>query len=244
MHIYIWTSIRAIILWSLKALGQRVHALLSRNVFHSLGHCDLDLWPTDPKINKGFLLNKSYHPMKFEGSGSKGTQVIERQRFSLFGSLWPWPLTYWPQNQYGSFTQKGLPPYEVWRLWPKGYSSFWAEMVFTLRVTVTLTFDLLTPKSIGVFYSIRATTPWSLKARAQRVLKLLSKNGFYFLGHCDLDLWHTDPKINRGILLNKDYHPMKFEGSGSKGTWVIERKRFSLFGSLWPWPLTYWPQYQ
>jgi len=41
---------------------------------------------------------------------------------------------------------------------------------------VTLTFDLLTPKSIGVFYS-------------------------------------------------KGYHHMKFEGSGSKGTRVIERKR-------------------
>jgi len=233
----VFYSIRAITLWSLKALAQRILELLSGNGFHSLGHCDLDLWPTDPKINRGLLLNRGYHPMKFEGSGPKGIQVIERKRFSLFGSV---------------------------------------------------TFDLLTPKSIGVFYSIRATTLWSLKARAQRVLKLLSKNGFHSSGHCDLDLWHTnskinrgillnkgslwslkalgqrvlellsgngfhslghcdldlwptDPKINRGLLLNKGYHPMKFKGSGSKGTRVIERKRISLFGSLWPWPLTYWP---
>jgi len=34
------------------------------------GHCDLDLWPTDPNINRGLLLNKGYHPMKYEGSGS------------------------------------------------------------------------------------------------------------------------------------------------------------------------------
>jgi len=54
-------------------------------------------------------INKGYHPMKFEGSGSKGTGVIARKMF------------------------------------------------FTLRVTVTLTFDLLTLKSIGIFYSIRAT---------------------------------------------------------------------------------------
>jgi len=182
--------------------------------------------------------------MKFEGSGSKGTQVIERKRISLFGPLWPWPLTYWPQNQWGSSTQWGLSPYEVWRLWVKRYSSYWAETDFTLRVTVTLTFDLLTPTSIGVFYSIRATTLWSLKALGQRVLKLLSRNGFHSSGHCDLDLWPTDPKINRDFLLNEGYHPMKFEGSGSKGTWVIERKRISLFGSLWPWPLTYWPQHQ
>ena len=30
---------------------------------------------------------------------------------------------------------------------------------------------------------------------------------------------------------NKGYHPMKFEVSGSKGTCVIERKQFLLFGS-------------
>jgi len=68
------------ILWSLKALGKRVLALLSGNSFYFSGHCDLDLWPTDPKINRIILLNKGYHPMKFEGSGSKGTRVIERKR--------------------------------------------------------------------------------------------------------------------------------------------------------------------
>ena len=72
--------------------------LLSRNGFHSSGRCDLDLWPTDPEINRGLLLSKGYHPMKFEGFGSKGTRVIERKRISLFGSLWHWPLTYWPQT--------------------------------------------------------------------------------------------------------------------------------------------------
>ena len=90
-----------------------------------------------------------------------------------------------------------LSPYKVWRLWAKGYLSYWAETDFTLRVTVTLTFDLLTPESIRVFYSIRAITLWSLKALAQMVLELLSGNGFHSSRHCDLDLWHTDPKIKR-----------------------------------------------
>ena len=107
--------------------------------------------------------------------------------------------------------------YEVWRLWLKGYSSYWAETVFTLRVTVTLTYDLLTPKSIGFLYLIRDITLWSLKALGQRVLELLSGNEFHSSGHCDIDLWPTDPKIKRGLLLKKRYHPMKFEGSGSKG---------------------------
>jgi len=154
----VFNSIRATTLWSLKALGQRALELLSRNGFHSSGHCDLELWHTDPKVNRGILLNKGYHPMKFEGLSSKN-------------------------------------------------SSYWAETVFTLWVTVSLTFDLLTPKSIGVFNSIRAITLWSLKAWAQRVLQLLSGNGFHSSGHCDLDLWHTDPKVKRGILLNKGLSP-------------------------------------
>jgi len=91
--------------------------------------------------------------------------------------------------------------YEVWRLWVKGYLSYWAETDFTLRVTVTLTFDLLTTKSIGVFCSISAITLWSLKALGQSILELLSGNGFHSSGHCDLDLWPIDPKINMGLLI-------------------------------------------
>jgi len=42
-------------------------------------------------------INKGYHPIKFEGSGSKGTCVIERKQFLLFGSPWPRPMIYWPK---------------------------------------------------------------------------------------------------------------------------------------------------
>jgi len=84
----------------LKALAQMVLELLSGNGFHSLGHCDLDLWPTDLKIKRGLLLNKGYHPLKFEGSGPKGTQVSERKQFHSSGhcdlDLWP---TDHPKNQ-------------------------------------------------------------------------------------------------------------------------------------------------
>ena len=174
--------------------------------------------------------------MKFQGSGSMGTGVIERKRFSLFGSLWLWPT-----DPKILIINKG---YHPMKFEGSGYSSYWAETVFTLRVTVTLSIDLPTPISIGVFYSISAITLWRLKTLGQRILGLLSGNGFHSSGHCDLDLWPYDPEINRGLLLNKGYHPMKFEGSVSKGTRVIERKRISLFGLLWPWPLTYWPQNQ
>ena len=114
-------------------------------------------------------------------------------------------------------------------------------MVFTLRAPVTLTFDLLTPKSIGFFYLIKAITLLSLNDLGQAVLELLTRYGFHSSGPCDLDLWPTDPKINRSPVLNKDIHHMKFAGSGCNRTPIIERKRFSLFGPLWPWRLAYWP---
>jgi len=60
--------------------GSKGTQVIERKRFHSSGHCDLDLSPTDPKINRGLLLNKGYHLMKFEGSVSKGTRVIERKR--------------------------------------------------------------------------------------------------------------------------------------------------------------------
>jgi len=233
--------IRAITVWSLKVLDQRVLELLSGNGFHSSGRCDLYLWSTDPKISRVILLNKGYHPMKFEGSGLKGTQVIERKRFSLLVTV---TLT------FDLLTPKSIGVF----YWIRAIT-LWSLKALGQRVLELLSgngfhssdhcdLDLLTLKSIGVFYSIRAITLWSLKALGQRVLELLSGNGFHSSVHCDLDLWPTDLKINRDFLLNKGYHPMKFEGFGSKGTRVIERKRISLFGSLWPWPLTYWSQNQ
>jgi len=86
-YIYIWTSIRAIILWSLKALSQRVLALLSGNSFYSSGHRDLDPWSTDPKsigffydpkINRGLLLNKGHHLWSLKTLGQR--VLIERKR--------------------------------------------------------------------------------------------------------------------------------------------------------------------
>jgi len=110
-----------------------------------------------------------------------------------------------------------------------GYDSFTPD---SRQVPVALTFDQQTQKTVGFFYSIGAITLFTFKALGQAELKLLAIYGFYFSGPCALDLSPTDPKINRGLLLNKGYHPITFEGSGTKGTQVIERKRFSLFGSL------------
>ena len=191
---------------------------------------DLDLWPTDMNINRDHLLTKDYLPTKFEVSGAKRFWVISCTRWSKLA----WPLT--------------------------------------------LTFDLLTWKSIGIIYSPRTI-----------VLELSVAQG-EVNWH---DLWPTDLNINRDHLLTKDYLPTKFEASGAKRSWVISCTRWSklawpltltfdlltwksigiiysprtiyrpslkLLGQsvlelsvaqgevnwhdLWPWPLTYWTEYQ
>ena len=83
---------------------------------------DLDLWPTDLKINRDHLLTKDYLPTKFEASGAKRSWVISCTRWSKLA----WPLT--------------------------------------------LTFDLLTWKSIGIIYWPRTIYLPSLKLLGKALL--------------------------------------------------------------------------
>ena len=145
---------------------------------------DLDLWPTDLKINRDHLLTKDYLPTKFEACGAKRSWVISCTRWSrlawpltltfdlltwksigiiysprtiylpslkLVGQsvlelsvaqgevdwhdLWPWPLTYWPENQQGSSTHQGLSTYQVWRFWGKALLSYQLHKVKGYRHT-------------------------------------------------------------------------------------------------------------
>ena len=86
---------------------------------------------------------------------------------------------------------------------------------------LTLTFDLLTWKSIGIICSIRTIYLPSLKLLGQSVLELSVAQG-EVNWH---DLWPTDLKINRDHLLTRDYLPTKFEVSGAKRYWVISCTR-------------------
>ena len=53
-----------------------------------------------------------------------------------------------------------------------------------------------------------------------------------------LDRWSTDLNSNRDHLLIKEYLPTKFEGSGTKGPWVICCTRFGRL--TWPFYLDLW----
>jgi len=113
-----------------------------------------------------------------------------------------------------------------------------SHCVNTFFVTVTLTFDLVTWKSIGVICKSRSMYLWSVMILGKSVLELSSENHFTISGHRDLDLWPCDLKINRGHLQVMINLPMKFHDPRRMRSWVIIRKPFYYFGSPWPWPLT------
>lgn len=56
--------------------------------------CDLDLWPTDPIINKDLLLIGIKHHVKRQVSVLYGSQNIEQNDFTYFT---PVTFTYWPK---------------------------------------------------------------------------------------------------------------------------------------------------
>ena len=100
---------------------------------------------------------------------------------------------------------------------------------FQLTVTLTLTFDPLTSKSIGFICWWWPIHIPSMRSLGQSVLKLLIGNRFSCKGHTDLDLWPTDLKINRFHLLVMTNTPTKYEVPGSKRSQVIDRKPFLFY---------------
>ena len=127
------------------------------------GPCDLDLWPTALTIDRGLLLLGTNLHIKFQDNRLKRSLVIGQTSFLFWRSLWPWPLTYWPQNQNRSSITRYQPPHQVSRQYAQAFLGYWSNKLFVMNVPVTLTFDLLTPTSIRVFYYSVPTSTSSFK---------------------------------------------------------------------------------
>ena len=67
-------------------------------------------------------------------------------------------------------------------------------------VTMTLTFDVLTPKLIGIINGSWLTMTLYMVFLSLIGFKLLSGQEFYAPGHCDLDFLPTDLNIDRDHL--------------------------------------------
>jgi len=99
---------------------------------------------------------------------------------------------------------------------------------FFFIVTVTLTFDLMTPQLIG-FFPFHRGIMWPRLVKIQYTeLKLSCGNDpvvkNYIYSNGDLDLWPNDPKINTVLPLPQGNHVAKFGKDPIYRTKVIVRK--------------------
>ena len=89
-----WVSV-----WSFMIIGWLQSQLSSGNHFQITMRHDLDLWPFDLKINRAHPWLMVSKCMKFHDHRLIIESVIVRKPFSNNHAPWPWPLTFWPQNQ-------------------------------------------------------------------------------------------------------------------------------------------------
>ena len=108
---------------------------------------------------------------------------------------------------------------------------------FQIPCAMTLTVDLLTPKSIGHILDSWWVSVWSFIIIGWLQSQLSSGNHFQITMRHDLDLWPFDLKINRAhpwLMVSKC---MKFHDHWLITESVIVRKPFSNNHAPWPWPL-------
>jgi len=113
-------------------------------------------------------------------------------------------------------------------------------MGFALNDSVTLTFDLVTLKFVGVIYWLWQIFLPRRMTVSHKLLKILSGQGFYIKCYCDLDIkcWHIDLIMYRGHLLNitnrfTEYHDYHSENCQDfERTWFMHRIYCDL--ELWP----------
>ena len=101
---------------------------------------------------------------------------------------------------------------------------------------MTLTVDLLTPKSKGHILDSWGVSVWSFMIIGWLQSQLSSGNHFQITMRHDLDLWPFDLKINRAhpwLMVSKC---MKFHDHRLITESVIVRKPFSNNHAPWPWP--------
>jgi len=116
----------------------------------------------------------------------------------------------------------------VWRR-----NSFWNSYInsFGRFDPVTLTFNPVTPQSMG-FLCCPGRMSWpSLRRVGQGILDLLNGKGFGTFDPGDIDLWPSDPSIYRVPLLPKMDVWTKFEEGRLRRSQVIDRKGF---WHIWP----------
>ena len=100
---------------------------------------------------------------------------------------------------------------------------------------MTLTFDLLTPKSIGSILDSWGDCMWSFMKIGVKGEAVMCLKPFYLTAqslHCDLDLWPFDPKVHRAHTWLMGRLHVKFHEDRCKGEAVMRLKPFYLTARL------------
>ena len=122
-------------------------------------HCDIDLWPFDLKIYRAhpWLMGRLH--VKFHDDRCKKKVVMRWKPFSVIYALWPWPLDLKIYRAHPCLMGSLYAKFHDDRC--KGESSYAPETSFSNLCIVTLTFDLLTSKSIGHILDSWGVCMWS-----------------------------------------------------------------------------------
>ena len=117
---------------------------------------------------------------------------------------------------------------------------------FTKVTLVTLNFDIKNTKSIGVkpalvnpkliqfMFLPRPISKWNMKALWLIDLKITSRKHFFTkVTPCDLDLWPSEPKINRVLVLTIINQYVKYESSVITSFQDNDQKPFGLPTDGW-----------
>ena len=115
---------------------------------------------------------------------------------------------------------------------------------FHYQCPMTLTFDLLTTKSIGLILDSWGASVWSFMIIGGLQSQLWSGNNFQSPMPHDLDLWPFVPEINRAHPWLMGSKCMKFHDHRWITESVMVRKTFTINHAAWPWPFTFWPRNQ
>jgi len=101
-YLVTWKSIVLIIcqswsiyLWRFMILGLTILELSSGNLFTVMSHCDLDLWPSDLKINKGYIPVMINVPIKYM---VLCVSIFEISSGYYFTALSHFDLDLWPSD--------------------------------------------------------------------------------------------------------------------------------------------------
>jgi len=92
--------------------------------------------------------------------------------------VWPWTLSFWPKNIIRSSVSQDAPVTKVWRKSVNRYGRYRGNIKIwdVFGHAVTLTFDLLTPKSNQFMSVPRCTSDKKLVKISQQILEISQKH--------------------------------------------------------------------